>query len=103
MTEIHGQTTTPIKTIFPYLVRNITTYEILLSEFISERSILLNAKSKPTDDWEDSDGVKLNYTNWGIGHPAQRDYLILIGIKLVLIQNLLFKLKFSFSKENHKN
>ena len=46
-----------------------------------ERSILLNAKSTATNDWKDSHGVKLNYTNWGIGHPAQRDYLILIGIK----------------------
>ena len=69
----------------------------------SEKIILLNAKSTATDYWKDSHGVKLNYTNWGIGHPAQRDYLTLIGIKLVLIQNLLFKPKFSFLRKNHKN
>ena len=66
--------------------RRVTVKESFAKEnrhfqVISERSILLNAKSTPTDDWEDSHGAKLNYTNWGLGHPAQRNYLVLNDLK----------------------
>ena len=61
------------------LVTKMTKSIILFSD----TSILLNAEQDANDNWVNLNGEKLNYTNWGPGHPLQRDFLTLTVLKLV--------------------
>ena len=49
--------------------------------FFSDTSILLNAEQDENDNWVNLNGEMLNYTNWGPGHPLQRDFLTLTVLK----------------------
>ena len=56
-------------------------YKNDLNTFVKDKSVLLDGFSTTKNKWIDSDGAELNFTNWGIGHPAQRNYVTLILLK----------------------
>ena len=52
-----------------------------LNSLVKDKSVLLDGFSTTKNKWIDSTGAELNFTNWGTGHPTQRNYVTLILLK----------------------
>ena len=85
----YGHQTLPKVTIFRFTVRlhKSTMFDItltiwnILNRWASDDSVLLDGFSTANGKWIDSTGAELNFTNWGIAHPVQRNYVSIIMLK----------------------